>query len=401
MARSREANVERVLSALLDSKKNRQTRSNYRGILESYFAWCDEMRVYPLLPQRADLEQYTSRLATLMSRNSIGSHQTALGAFFRTAVELGVIPKSPMEGFTRVRPVTDRAVPVLGMNKVRLLRSAAHTLGAREGAVIDMLLMNGLEPSEIANTDVEHLRNDGRRYWLDVQGRGQKVRTVAIAPPVIPPLLEHLGSRRRGPLILGQQGERCARTVMTEMVTRAAKKAAIGNVSPRDLRAVFISTALSRGLPLDAIRECIGVSDIRRLTRYQSLRGSTEDVPSRVAEAILVDPESGLLVQARRLLDDPHPVHVAAPVVLIGAALEEHLRALVARESLTFVGEGSINAYAGALRKAGLLSKQDVKGIALWADLRNDAAHGDLSRLTRPSAESMLQGVSQLIQQLQ
>jgi hypothetical protein len=74
--------------------------------------------------------------------------------------------------------------------------------------------------------------------------------------------------------------------------------------------------------------------------------------------------------QVQVLLDDPK-VHVAAPVVLAGAALEEFLRSMLATTpAAVVVGRPGIQAYAEALRKVEVLAAQDVKDITAWAAQR-------------------------------
>ena len=202
-------------------------------------------------------------------------------------------------------------------------------------------------------------------------------------------------------MILGREGGALDRHAIARLIRSAARKGGTDpSITPRELRNTFISIALGQGLPLDAIRDYIGISDVRGFDRLVARRGSAADVPARVAQAVLSDTETGLLEQARRLLDLEVPVHVAAPVVLVGAALEEHLRALVNREALTYSGAGSIMAYAGALRNAGILESEDMSAIDSWARLRNHAAHGDLTRLNRDIAEATILGVGDLLNRI-
>src|SRR5690606_35947574 len=107
-------------------------------------------------------------------------------------------------------------------------------------------------------------------------------------------------------------------------------------------------------------------------------------VPFEVAAR--VEAATDLMEQVAQLLVD-RTVHVAAPIVLAGAALEELLRSLWHQlGSPTLNGRPGINSYANALKDAQLLDKQDVKDITAWAGLRNDAAHGDFGALDLPRA---------------
>jgi hypothetical protein len=86
-----------------------------------------------------------------------------------------------------------------------------------------------------------------------------------------------------------------------------------------------------------------------------------------------IEAATELLEQVQRVLKDAE-VHVAAPIVLAGAALEEFLRSMFEESGAPLVGRPGLAAYADALRKADLLNRGEVKDITSWADQRNAAA---------------------------
>jgi len=98
-----------------------------------------------------------------------------------------------------------------------------------------------------------------------------------------------------------------------------------------------------------------------------------------------LDVVSDLLGQAHQLLEDK-ATHPAAPAVLIGATLEEFLRGWVESCGLPLGNrKPSLQNYASVLAEAGLITKQDVKDLIAWADLRNHAAHGEWAEVQDPS----------------
>ncbi|WP_344904714.1 hypothetical protein [Actinomadura meridiana] len=76
-------------------------------------------------------------------------------------------------------------------------------------------------------------------------------------------------------------------------------------------------------------------------------------VEARIAAA------TDLMEQVQQLLDDD-PRHIAAPVVLAGAALEEFLRSRIEARGLTVTMKPGINTYAGMLRADGDLTAQEA-----------------------------------------
>lgn len=115
---------------------------------------------------------------------------------------------------------------------------------------------------------------------------------------------------------------------------------------------------------------------------------------------VQIEVVSDLLDQANVLLETKG-VHPAAPIVLIGATLEEYLRTTLEKEGISIGNrKPGLQAYADTLRDADLLSKQDCKDITAWAGIRNHAAHGEWEHVKDPErARLMLQGVNLFLRQ--
>jgi hypothetical protein len=140
----------------------------------------------------------------------------------------------------------------------------------------------------------------------------------------------------------------------------------------------------------------------------QRLAGVLEDWVRYVEDGLAnqIDPRAfarleastDLMEQVQQLLDDGG-VHVAAPIMLAGAGLEEFLRYLVITHGAEVTRQPGLQAYSEALRTAGVLSPQNVKNVTVWAGFRNQAAHGQFEDLTRENAVLMAQGVNLFLQQ--
>jgi hypothetical protein len=113
---------------------------------------------------------------------------------------------------------------------------------------------------------------------------------------------------------------------------------------------------------------------------------------------IRVEAATDLMEQVQHLLDSKE-THVAAPIVLAGAALEEFLRSMMVGCSETITGAPSLSKYAAALRKCRKLTAQDEKNITSWAGTRNKAAHGEFDDLTDGEARIMVAGINLFMQQ--
>lgn len=114
--------------------------------------------------------------------------------------------------------------------------------------------------------------------------------------------------------------------------------------------------------------------------------------PTRRAQ---LDVVSDFLEQAQLLLGSKS-VHPAAPIVIIGATLEEFLRTWIEEAGFSLgQRKPSLDAYAQVLFAENAISKQDVKDLTAWAGLRNQAAHGEWEEVSdRQRAHIMLDGVN-------
>lgn len=106
-----------------------------------------------------------------------------------------------------------------------------------------------------------------------------------------------------------------------------------------------------------------------------------------------------LMEQVRALLGDK-AIHPAAPIMLAGAALETALRAVVEERALEIGEKPGIAAYGRALRRAEVITKQDMKDIDQLAGLRNEAAHGEFAGLSKERAGLMEQQTNLILARL-
>jgi hypothetical protein len=112
-----------------------------------------------------------------------------------------------------------------------------------------------------------------------------------------------------------------------------------------------------------------------------------------VAELIHADLFAGFLEMADYLLTEGYK---DAAAVIVGSVLEEHLRQLCAKRSITTLA-GSKQKKADALNNElgsnGAYSKLDQKSVTAWLDMRNKAAHGHYGEYTKDQASLVLQCV--------
>lgn len=90
-----------------------------------------------------------------------------------------------------------------------------------------------------------------------------------------------------------------------------------------------------------------------------------------------------------------------ASAVIAGSTLEEHLRKLAGKHSITTERSGrpvKADTLNAALVKAGAYNKLVQKQVTAWLDLRNKAAHGHYDEYDRAQVEAMIRDVRSFIE---
>jgi hypothetical protein len=104
---------------------------------------------------------------------------------------------------------------------------------------------------------------------------------------------------------------------------------------------------------------------------------------------------SDLLEQAEEL---QRAGYKDAAAVLAGAVLEKHLRSMCARRGIMLLKPNGkhkmINDMNDELAKAGAYNALKKKQVTAWADLRNNAAHGNTTAFAATDVDALLRDVA-------
>jgi len=87
-----------------------------------------------------------------------------------------------------------------------------------------------------------------------------------------------------------------------------------------------------------------------------------------------------------------------AAAVITGCVLEDGLRKLCDRDSITLPAKATIEPMNVELAKAGIYNKLIQKKITALADLRNKAAHGEWSEFSERDVEEMIRDVRRFME---
>jgi integrase/recombinase XerD len=218
-------------------------------------------------------------LAELQGRayqaSSCGRALAAVKAFFRFLKREGMVPKDIGRCLQSPRPwqrIPD-SLPVVDVLKLLAQPERGDWMGARDGAMLELLYATGMRVSELCELKLYDL-SEG---FVKVRGKGNKERMIPVGQHAMAAVDHYLTGFRSGEaewLFVTQRGKRVSREAVWERVKFYAKKAGIQKrVTPHVLRHSFATHLLEGGADLRLIQELLGHEDIRTTDRYTHVAG--------------------------------------------------------------------------------------------------------------------------------
>ncbi len=163
--------------------------------------------------------------------------------------------------------------------------------GRRDYALLLLMLSSGLRKAEVCSLSIENLTTYRNQTVVDVIGKGQKQRRVALTSEVMEAVLDYQKALKNNlpqlfaegsgdpaaarPLFftLGERGN-CEPAPLThkavDCLMKRVKKAALitKRITPHTTRHTFATSLLDKGVDLRTVQELLGHSHIRTTERY-------------------------------------------------------------------------------------------------------------------------------------
>lgn len=186
-----------------------------------------------------------------------------------------MIAYSPVANVRRP-PVSDESsTRGLSADELRRLLATATKHSPRMGALVGLLILNGLHISEALGTQVTDYGHDQGHRTLKIKRKGGKFARVPLAPPVVRALDAYLEGRTTGPIFLAADGKSAYPYQSAfSQIRRLAKAAGIegaDSITPHSLRHSFATEALSLGAPLQDVQDALGHADPRTSGGHRAL----------------------------------------------------------------------------------------------------------------------------------
>lgn len=278
---------------LLDYTKH--TRRAYERDLRQWFTWCAELGIDPLDANRASVAGFRRALESgdkPAQPSTVARKLSTLAGYYKYAVAEAAIASSPLEHVKR--PGTPADSPTLGLDRVEakalLAQASEHSL--RAGALVALLLHDGLRISEALDTDIDKLGTARGHRTLTIIRKGGARRHVVLAPATAAFIDAYLGDREAGPIFTTKSGRRLDQPGAFRLIRRIARAAGIEHadeISPHSLRHTFVTLSREAGAPLEDVQDAAGHADPRTTRRYDRGRHNLDRHPAYTLVAFLAD----------------------------------------------------------------------------------------------------------------
>ena len=227
-----------------------------------------------------DVEAYFRRRNNQGAKpRTLNNERALLRSFFKYAVEIGYLARSPMGTVKKFRE-QKRNVRTLTETQERRLLEAARKVDDQTYGFILCLLRSGLRRGTVGELEWRDI--DFEQGEWNIPARKMKSREDFTGRPILPDLLEYLKNRRQpAGLTFG--------ALQAENWQEAIKQARLQEYRPHDLRRCFVTECRRRGVPMEVamflsdhrdlatVLKCyraIGQDEVRHAVRLLSGTGS-------------------------------------------------------------------------------------------------------------------------------
>jgi site-specific recombinase XerD len=288
------APMDRIKALVLDSVSSLHSRRAYDKALTDFLHWYQAESPNEGF-RKATVQRYARQLQALgLSASTVNVRLTAVRRLAAEAADNALMDSAVAQGISRVKGTKWTGIRTgnwLTRDQAEALLHApdGSTLkGKRDRALLAVMIGCGLRRSEVSELSFERLQQrDGRWCIVDLNGKGNRVRTVPIPAwtkaaidawseaagistgRVFRPMAK--GSRITGELLLPQN--------IMEAVAVYASAIGIPNLAPHDLRRTFAKLAHRGRAAIEQIQLSLGHASIVTTERYLGVRQDFQDAP--------------------------------------------------------------------------------------------------------------------------
>lgn len=292
------------VTAWLTNYTSERTQQAYKRVLASFSKFNEGNLLKATMQDVIDYRDYLSN-DLKRANTTINQHLYAIRAFYAHLVDKNIIEASPAIEVktTKVTPYgKTKSLSIKKNEHITLLQSIDRSdeMGARDYAIIVLLLTTGLRVSAITNATIKDIEQSGDNNLLHYDNKGGEQKTKQLTPEAMQAMKHYFSYRvisENSPLfatIRGksgnpsqQFGHGMSRVAISKMITKRAKQAGVSNISAHSLRHTAALYLQSKNESVSAIQKFLGHSDKRTTLIYlDHLDDDTDDRLTTVMSGI-------------------------------------------------------------------------------------------------------------------
>jgi integrase len=291
--------MQMIIDAVLDDLGSDTSRRVYQQSIDQFLNWLGD-RTNPRVNKGtvAAYKRYLEEERELAPA-TVNRHLSAVKKLISEATDHGMFDETMLAAIKRVKGAKQkgqRAGNWLTRDQtMRLLQAPdlSTRKGARDQAILAVLTGCGLRRQELVSLTYNHMQSrDGHWIFVDLVGKGGRVRTVKI-PPWCKRSIEYwteMSGRNPGPedriFVSIKKGDKVAGKSMTAqaiyyLVEEYCTKAGVPPVTPHDLRRTFAKLARRGGAQLEQLQLTLGHASVQTTERYV---GATLDLDDNAVD---------------------------------------------------------------------------------------------------------------------
>lgn len=287
--------IQPIYNLVLDGLNSAHSRRAYGKALDDFIAWY-QAEGKPGL-SKATIQRYRVVLSESdLSSSSVNLRLSAVRKLAQEAADNGLIDQALANGIANVKGVKSQGVRAgnwLTLPQAQELISSpdvATFKGLRDRAILAVMVGAGLRRSEVATLEFRHIQQrEGRWVFVDLVGKGNRVRTVPIPSWTKAALDAWTGAagidsgfvfrsiRKGGSL----NGEAMTSQAVQDIVKFYAGRLRF-DLAAHDLRRTFAKLAHKGGAGIDQIQLSLGHASIKTTERYLGVAQDLTQAPCDV-----------------------------------------------------------------------------------------------------------------------
>jgi site-specific recombinase XerD len=282
-----------LFALVLDSIENAGTRRHYQRALGAFLLWTAEQG-YSF--NRAGVQAFRAELSQQgLAPPSINLQLSAIRKLAQEAANVGLLDPHTAAGVIAVRNIRQQGS--LAGNWLILPQAQALILapdpttgkGVRDRAILALLLGCGLRRMEAAHLTFDKIqRRDGRWAIVDLRGKRNRIRTVAM-PAWVKEAIDHWAAAARistGPVLRAMDAQSrllhenpMSGQAILDVARLYGRKIGV-DLKAHDLRRTCAKLSRRGGAALEQIQIMLGHSSVQTTERYLGTKQDLERAPN-------------------------------------------------------------------------------------------------------------------------